>query len=170
MRWNYKVFLSVSPTKGRLRLVGLFGRRPAKKPKISRKNQKTQLKFSRKHRNRVINLSATCLVAMEFGMCDALTAKGWMYGTFFQLWNIVVVITRFGDASHVTRWVLYTEKKATWTGSYSETSCYLLQSKTCLAGGYIRRTMTQNTHHTMLRIDAQTKEFGLWTGCLQIQT
>jgi hypothetical protein len=39
-----------------------------------------------------------------------------------------------------------------------------------LAGEYISSKMTRNTHLAMLRIGAQRKEFGLWSGRLKVQT
>ena len=51
MRNKYNVSTSVTVTKQRLRDAGLFGRRPAKKPYIKRKNQKARIRFAMEHRH-----------------------------------------------------------------------------------------------------------------------
>lgn len=49
---KYNINMSVSTTKRRLRHAGLFGRRPIKKPMISRKNRKARVEFAREHINK----------------------------------------------------------------------------------------------------------------------
>jgi transposase len=51
MKEFYGVDCCVSTTKSRLRAANLFGRRPARKPYISKKNRKARLSFARDHLN-----------------------------------------------------------------------------------------------------------------------
>jgi transposase len=48
---SHQIFCSLSTVKRRLRENNLFGRRPSKKPMISRKNRKARLAFAKEHLN-----------------------------------------------------------------------------------------------------------------------